>query len=186
MLFAATGVAFAHCDTLDGPVVVDAKVALKKGEPTVVLKWVKKEHENEIKEAFTRTLVVRTKGEAAKKMADMYFFEILVRIHREGEGAPYTGVKPAGSITHPAVIAADKAIEMGSVENLARKISGKVAEGIQEQFNNLAEKKKYMNDSVEAGREYVEAYVNYVHYVEGIHDALGRKHHHAKEEQHEQ
>jgi hypothetical protein len=37
------------------------------------------------------------------------------------------------------------------------------------------------DESVEAGREYVEAHVIYMHYVEGIHDAIlsAGGHHHA-------
>jgi hypothetical protein len=32
-------IAGAHCDTLDGPVVMTAKAALEKGDVTPVLKW---------------------------------------------------------------------------------------------------------------------------------------------------
>jgi hypothetical protein len=84
----------AHCDTLDGPVVQTARTALEKGDITPLLKWVRVEDEKEIKDAFEKTLAVRRKGAEAKELADMYFFETLVRIHRAGEGAPYTGLKP--------------------------------------------------------------------------------------------
>jgi len=80
----------AHCDILAGPVVMDAKKALEKSDVTPVLKWVKKEHEGEIKVAFKKTLKVRKQSKEAKELADMYFFETLVRLHRAGEGAPYT------------------------------------------------------------------------------------------------
>jgi hypothetical protein len=43
---------------------------------------------------FTKTLAVRKQSKEAKELADMYFFETLVRIHCAGEGAPYTGLKP--------------------------------------------------------------------------------------------
>jgi hypothetical protein len=85
----------AHCDTLSGPVVLTAKAALEKGDVTPVLKWVKKEDEKEIREAFARTLAVRKQSTDARELADTYFFETLVRIHRAGEGAPYTGLKAA-------------------------------------------------------------------------------------------
>src|SRR4030065_373974 len=81
-------IAGAHCDTLAGPVVVTAKAALEKGDVTPILKWVKKGNEGEIKEAFKKTLAVRKQGKEAQELADMYFFETLVRIHRAGEGAP--------------------------------------------------------------------------------------------------
>jgi hypothetical protein len=86
-------IAGSHCDTLEGPVVMTAKAALDKGDVTPVLKWVKKEHEGEIREAFKNTLAVRKMSPEARKLADKYFFETLVRIHRAGEGAPYTGLQ---------------------------------------------------------------------------------------------
>jgi hypothetical protein len=85
--------ALGHCDTLDGPVIKDAKKALKTGDVAPVLKWVKKEHETQIRDQFKKTMTVRAKGTEAREIADMYFFETLVRLHRAGEGAPYTGLK---------------------------------------------------------------------------------------------
>ncbi len=166
MLFVVTGIAFAHCDTLDGPVIQDAQIALEKSDVTPVLKWVKQENEDEIQVAFDNALVERKKN---KESADMKFFEILVRIHRVGEGADFTGLKPAGAI-EPAVAKADNAIEEGSVDGLARKIGNVVENGIKGRFSEVMEAKKHMNESVEAGRKYVAAYVEYVHYVEGIHN----------------
>ena len=163
----------AHCDTLDGPVVKAAKIALEKADVTPVLKWVKKEQEKEIQEAFKKTLSVRTKGPDAKELADMYFFETLVRLHRAGEGAPYTGLKPAGSVD-PVVAAADKALEGGSVDDLKKMVTNEASSGISKHFTHAFEKKKHADESVEAGREFVEAYVMFVHYVERLNkDAQG-------------
>ena len=157
---------FAHCDTLDGPVIQDARIALEKGDVTPVLKWVKKGVEPEIRAEFDKALLERKTNE---ETADMKFFETLVRIHRAGEGAPYTGVKPAGAV-EPAVAKADKAMEEGSIDKLAEKIGNVVTGGIKKRFAEMMEAKKHMNESVEAGRKYVAAYVEYVHYVEGIHN----------------
>ena len=171
-------IAGAHCDTLDGPVVGTARVALEKGDVTPVLKWVKPEHESEIRAAFARTLAVRSNGPEARGLADTYFYETLVRLHRAGEGAPYTGLKPAGTDLDPAVAGADKALEGGSVEGLVKLVTSGVAAGIRERFARAATARKHADKSVEAGREYVEAYVEYVHYVERIHsDAAGGAHH---------
>jgi hypothetical protein len=171
---------FAHCDTLDGPVIETARLALEKGDVTPVLKWVPKEHEQEIRETFSQTLLVRGKGQAARELADRFFFETLVRVHRAGEGAPYTGLKSAGTV-EPAIAAADKALQTGSVDNLADKISNAVSEGIKKRFNETLEKKKHEDDSVEAGRDFVDAYVQYVHFVESIHNLVtkGAEHHHS-------
>lgn len=171
------GTAGAHCDTLAGPVVTDAKKALEKGDVTPVLKWVKKEHEGEIKEAFKKTLAVRNQGKEAKELADMYFFETLVRIHRAGEGAPYTGLKPAEEI-EPIIVETDKALESGSVDNLTKKVSDSVSTGIRKRFAHARETKKHSDESIEAGREFVEAYVEFTHYVERLYlDAEGHSAH---------
>lgn len=102
---------FAHCDGLDGPVVKAAQKALDSGNLNPVLIWVKKTDEAEIKNVFQKTLAVRKLNPQAKELADTYFFEMLVRIHRAGEGASYTRLKPAGRDLGPAIPAADKAIE---------------------------------------------------------------------------
>ena len=163
--------AFAHCDTLDGPVVIEAAAALNKGDVTPVLKWVKKEDEDEIKAVFKKALAVRSKGPEAQEIADRYFLETLIRLHRAGEGAPFTGLKPAGTI-EPSVAAADEAIEVGSVDALTKKIGRAAEEAIRERFERVMEAKTHKDESVVAGREYVEAYVVYVHFVEGLHNTI--------------
>ncbi len=176
---ALSSLVYAHCDTLDGPVIQDARIALEKSDITPVLKWVHQEKENEVQAVFDNTLIGRKEN---KESADMKFFESLVRIHREGEGADYTGVKPAGTV-EPAVAKADKAMEEGSVDNLAEKIGSVVASGIKKRFTEVMEAKKHMNDSVDEGRKYVAAYVEYVHYVEAVHNLATSEavHEHEKE-----
>jgi hypothetical protein len=170
----------AHCDTADGPVVAAAKVALAKGDVTPVLKWVKPEAESEIRAAFSRALAVRGKGPEAQALADQYFFENLVRIHRAGEGAPYTGVLPAGTPIEPAIALADQALGSGNVDKLVKGITHHVEEGIRERFTRAAAAKKQADASVAAGREFVEAYVEFTHYVERLHlDATTSASHHA-------
>jgi hypothetical protein len=161
--------ALAHCDTADGPVVAAAKVALAKGDVTPVLKWVKPEAESEIKAVFARALAVRGKGPEAQALADQYFFENLVRIHRAGEGAPYTGILPAGTPIEPAIALADQALESGNADKLVKAITHHVEEGIRERFARAAAAKKHADVSVAAGREFVEAYVEFMHYVERLH-----------------
>ena len=172
------GNASAHCDTVDGPVVATARTALDKGDVTPLLKWVRPEEENEIRAAFQKTLAMRAKGSEAKEFADMYFFETLVRIHRTGEGAPYTGLKP-GEAIDPAVALADKALENGKVDKLVNVLTNAMANGIRERFQHARETQKHADDSVAAGREFVESYVVFTHYVEGLHGLIkaGAAHH---------
>ena len=165
--------AFAHCDTLDGPVVMAAKKALEKGDVTPVLMWVKKENEEDIRATFKKSLAVRSKGPEARELADKYFFETLVRLHRAGEGAPYTGLQAGPA--EPIIAAADQALDKGSVDHLVKHVGDAVAKGIRQRFHNTLERKKHAEDSVAAGREFVEFYVEFTHYVERLHlDAVGK------------
>ena len=165
------GTVFAHCDGLDGPVVKTAREALETGNVNLVLIWVKKDDEAAIGKAFSQALAVRTLSAEAKDMADMYFFETLVRMHRAGEGAPYTGLKPAGRDLGPAIPAADKALEDGSIEPVVKLLTGLVQDGVRERFQRAMDQKDFNKDKVETGREYVETYVTFIHYVEGIYQA---------------
>jgi hypothetical protein len=160
----------AHCDTLDGPVVSAARKALDSGNANLVLVWVQKKDEAEIRNAFQKARSVRKAGGESKELADMYFFETLVRIHRAGEGAGYTGLKPAG-LTEPPVAAADKAIESGKLVGLGKVISERTEKGLHSHFEQVMAKKNYKPNDVEAGRAYSSAYVEFVHYAERLYDA---------------
>lgn len=178
ILFLYSVNAKAHCDTLDGPVVETARQALASNDVTPLLKWVSIKDEPLIRTAFQNTMEVRKLGGKAQELADMYFFETLVRIHREGEGASYMGLK-AGSEIDPAVALADKALENGSVDKLTSVLTDAAAKGIRDRFNRALETKKHADESVSAGREFVEAYVAFTHYVENLHDSVkgGTEHH---------
>lgn len=164
----------AHCDGMDGPVVKAAQRALEAGNVNLVLIWVQKKGEAKIKETFQKTLSVRKLNPEAKELADRYFFETLVRVHRAGEGAPYTGLKPAGRDLGPAIPAADKALAEGKAEPLVKLIVDAAKDSIQERFKEVMAKKEFHIGDVDAGREYVEAYVPYVHYVERLYEAASR------------
>ncbi|PKN66098.1 MAG: hypothetical protein CVU57_07945 [Deltaproteobacteria bacterium HGW-Deltaproteobacteria-15] len=158
----------AHCDTMDGPVVSAARVAIEKSDLTPVLMWVREPHEKEIRAAFERTLAVRASGKEVREFADQYFFETLVRLHRQGEGEPYTGLKPAGSEIHPLIKAADKAIESGSVEKVVQHITSQISDSIRMLYSDALQKNHHAKESVQQGREYVESYVGFIHYVEKL------------------
>lgn len=158
----------AHCDTLDGPVVADARKALDTRDVSPALKWVRPEDEAAIREVFRSTLTVREQGGEARELADRFFFETLVRIHRAGEGAPYTGLKPAGTPVEPAIREADEALASGSDKALIEHLTRRLAEGVHERFERAMAASKQSDASVEAGRAYVESYVEFVHYVEAL------------------
>lgn len=164
-------VAFAHCDGLDGPVVKAAKNALQAGNVNLVLIWVQQKDEPEIRAAFQQTLQVRKQSPEAQALADRSFFETLVRIHRAGEGASYTGLKSAGRDLGPAIPAADRALEAGTVGPLQDLLVDAIRRGLEEHVETLTALKGYDPNDVAAGRRYVQAYVEYIHYVERVHEA---------------
>ena len=165
----ASGAVAAHCDTLDGPVVLAARKALDSGDVNLVLVWVQKNDEAAIRQAFQKTRAVRKLSGEAKDLADLYFFETLVRVHRASEGAPYTGLK-AGA-PEPPVAAADKAIATGKLEGLGKLVSERMERGLHARFEEVMAKKAYSPADVERGRAFSHAYVEFVHYAERLYEA---------------
>ena len=164
----------AHCDGRDGPVVAAAQKALQTGNVNLVLVWVRPADEPEIRAAFSHTLAVRKINAQARALADDFFFETLVRVHRAGEGAPFTGLKPAGRDLGPAIPAADDALRTGKPDALLALIAGETRDGLEKRFQEALAAKSYDPDDVAAGRRYVEAYVTFVHYVERLHEDATR------------
>ena len=163
----------AHCDTLEGPVARDARAALEARDVALVLKWVRAVDEEEVRGVFAQTLAARGGGEAARAVADRLFLETVVRLHRAGEGAPFEGLRPAGAVD-PAAREADEALEGASVDALARRITDAVERAIRERFARVRDTREHAGESVEKGRAFVAAYVDYVHHVERLwHDAAG-------------
>jgi hypothetical protein len=170
--------ASAHCDALDGPVVGDARLALERKSSDPVLKWVRAEDEGEVREAFRRAQAVRARGREARDLAERWFFETVVRLHRAGEGEPFTGLKPAGQID-PGLAAADAALASGDVAPFAADLAADVAEGIARRHALVLERRAHVDDTLAAGRAYVEAYVDYAHFVEAAHALRSADPHHA-------
>lgn len=164
--------AYAHCDTLSGPVVTDAQTAIKTKDVTPVLKWVRPEDEREIKALFEQTLAARQQSAGVQELVDLHFFETLVRVHRAGEGAPYTGLKPADTPLEPGIEVAETALASESDGALVHALQKELESSVHARFERVAETKKHKDDSVEAGRAYVAAYVDYIHYVEALHAIL--------------
>ena len=176
-VFFISGQAFAHCDGMDGPVVMAARQALETGDVNPVLIWVQKKDEAEIRSVFRKTLAVRKLSPEAKDLADRSFFETLVRVHRAGEGEPYTGLKPAGRDLGPAIPAADRAVADGKLEPLFKLLTNKIHDGLHERFKEAMEKKNFKKDDLDGGRKYVEAYVIFLHYIEALYEAAGKAGH---------
>jgi phosphotransacetylase len=159
---------FAHCDSVEGPVVKAAQKTLETGNINYVLVWVRAEDEQEIKAMFDSVNKVRALSPEAKELADMYFFETVVRVHRMGEGVGYTGLKPVGYQPEEGIEAADIAIAENSLEPIYAHLDEEQNPKVKEYFAELQSKKDYDVNDLKAGREYVEAYVHFIHYVESL------------------
>ena len=148
-----------HCDSMDGPVVKAAMAALKAGDVDLVLPFVPKMGEAEVIRAFQQVLPLHRQSDSAQEIADLHFFETVVRIHRAGEGAPYTGLKPAGLNVGPVIPVAERAIESGSPDELVRLLTETVRAEVTRRLAHAMELKRHAADerNVEAEREYVEA-----------------------------
>jgi hypothetical protein len=163
--------ALAHCDAMDGPVITEAQLALDSGDITPLLKWVPAEDEAALMSAFDKTLEVRALGDNAQELADQQFFAKLVETHRAYEGAPFTGIKPAGEID-PAVQLADRALVEGEIDAFLARIVEKFEQEARSAFETTLAAKQRAGDNPELGREFVDHYVHYVHYMEDVHNVI--------------
>jgi hypothetical protein len=151
-----------HCDTLDGPVVSACKKALETGNIYYVLPFVPEKAEEELINAFKKTIKVRKLGQDAADVADMWFFETAVRLHREGEGASYMGLKPAGLDWGPVVPRAEKDIEKGDPTETIEFLKRIVEEEVRKKFDKAMSTKNYDLNDTHAAREYTEAMLHFV------------------------
>jgi hypothetical protein len=170
---------FAHCDTENGPVIIAAKKALKTNNVNLVLIWVQEKDEGIIREAFQKTVDLRKISPAVQQTLDKYFFETLVRIHRAGEGAPYTGLKDSAAVEVP-IAAADKGLQNNTDDGVIKLLEAVITKGVNDRFKDAISRKNYAVNDIEDGRQYVAAYVTFMHYVEAIYNAAeqsGSGHH---------
>ncbi len=153
-----------HCDTLDGPIVTAAKRALEKHNVNLILPYAPAEAESELLKAFEKTLHVRALGGEAAALADYWFFETAVRLHRAGEGAPYMGLKPAGLDWGPVVPRAERAIDDGNPTDVIGFLTNALDMKLRALFEQARSHKDYEVNDVEAARAYVSAALRFVLY----------------------
>jgi hypothetical protein len=156
---------------LDGPVVKAAMRALEAEDVDLVLPYVQADGEEEIRAAFDRTRKARESPDA-REVADLYFFETVVRVHRRGEGAPFTGLKPAGLDVGPVIPVAEGAIESGSADQLTALLTDVLQHQIKERFDHVMATQAHATESVAQGREYVQAMLGIQVWSHGLHGAM--------------
>jgi hypothetical protein len=158
-----------HCDSLDGPVVTAARKALDAGDVDLILPYVHADGAAEIRDAFDRTVKARVLGPEAEDVADRWFFETAVRVHRAGEGAPFTGLKPAGLDVGPVIPAAERALDGGSPDELVDVLCATVRAQVAQRLDRAVALKTHAGDSVEDAREYVEAMLGLQVWAHAVH-----------------
>ena len=159
------------CKYVDGPAIEDGKAALETGDVTPALKWVSKSDECVITSLFAKVVVLRGKGPEAKELADQYFIDTLVRLHRVVvRDAPYYGIGDPS--VDPVLALVDKAMADKSADEMTKKVNELVAVSICQKFTALLELKRNKDKSIESGRKYAEAHGNFINYLRGVHDAV--------------
>lgn len=168
--------ASAHCDSFDGPALIDAAKALETNNVELIKKWILAEDEAVVVPLFHKTYSLKDGDAEVYEIVKTHFYETFVRLHREMEGATFTGLKPAGTTAHITVMS-DKALENGNFEGLLAALNKHVNGQLTEKYEKTAALYRVKDRSVEDGRAYVAAYVDYTHAVEAVHDILDGGHH---------
>jgi hypothetical protein len=174
-----------HCDALDGPVAKAVQKALETGNVNPVLAYAPATAETEIRAAFEISKKVRGLSPDAKALADHSFMETVIRLHRAGEGAAYTGVKPAGADYGPVIPAAELAVESGDMSKLKAVLTEEIEHALHER---LANARKFQSVSLEPAtaaevphaRERVSAELGFITFAETLRQAAkgkGSEHH---------
>lgn len=171
LLMLITSPSYAHCDSYDGPVIKDALKALDKNNVELVLKWIEQKQEKEVISLFNTTYRLKKENSEVYTIVEKHFLETLVRLHRETEGAPFTGLKPKGSMT-PLVEMADRSIEENTIKEVTQTVTEHLAHVLKERYAEVMRLHKTKDNSVAEGRAYVHAYVEYTHTLEALEHVL--------------
>lgn len=170
----------AHCDSLDGPVAKAVQKALDNGNLNPVLAYAPAAAAAEIRAAFEKSRKVRALGAEAQALADQAFMETVIRLHRAGEGAAYTGLKPAGIDYGPVIPAAEHAVETGDLAKLKAALLEKIEHALDERLAHVRELQKAPLEPKTAGevphsRERITAELGFITFAENLHQAaLGK------------
>lgn len=176
-----------HCDAMDGPVVKGAREALDREDVNLALRFVPSWGEGEVAAAFEKALSARALGPEAMEVADLWFFETVVRLHRAGEGAPYAGLKPAGLDHGPVIPVAERAIEAGSADELIALLDDAVHDQVKRRFDHVMHLRAHADEGLAELREYTSAMLGIQVYANALYaKALSDPHErHGAYERHE-
>ncbi len=153
-----------HCDTMDGPVVTAAELALEMENINYLLPYVRKDQEGELKDAFDKIVVVRELSGEAAEVADYWFFETAVRLHVIGRGKSYTGIKRSGLNRRSVINKAEESIETGDKSELEEFLMDFIGEAFESRFENVMSNNDYDINDVEAARDYVNSVLEFLNF----------------------
>ena len=165
--------AWAHCDSVDGPVAKAVQNALETGNLNLVLPFSPPSAETELKATFAEARKVRQLDPDARKLADRLFLETAIRLHRAGEGAAFTGVKPAGIDYGPMIPAAERALETGDLQSIKTVLLKNIDHVLGERLGHVRELRKVSAepanyDQVAAARARISAELGFITFAEGL------------------
>lgn len=174
-----------HCDSVDGPVAKAIQKALETGNVYPVLAYAPASAEPEILAAFQESRKVRGLGPDARALADRAFMETVIRLHRAGEGAAYTGLKSAGIDYGPAIPAAEHAVATGDLAKLKTVLVEEIEHALRERLAHLSQLREVPLEPKSAAevphaRERVTAELGFVTFAETLRQAAlgkGAEHH---------
>jgi Family of unknown function (DUF6448) len=156
------------CDNMDGPVVKAAEVALEMENVNYVLPYILEKYEDELKDAFERTIHVRELSGDAAELADYWFFETTVRLHLKGRNRPYTGLKSSEIKGDPVLSMAKQAINNENLNNLMNFLLNSIKEDVDVRFDDVISKKDYDVNDVDDARDYVDSMLNFYFYLQQL------------------
>lgn len=151
-----------HCDTLDGPVVTAAREAVNADDVDLALPFVPADGEQEVIAAFELVRKARVHGPEAREVADLYFFDTVVRVHRRGEGAPHTGLKPAGLDTGPVIPMAEHAVDTGDPAELVAFLQTAVRHEAEQRLDHIRDLRLQASTGIPAARAYTSAMLGFL------------------------
>jgi len=157
-----------YCDSMDGPVVKAAEMALEMENINYALPYILKKYEDELKDAFERTIQVRELSGDAAELADYWFFETTVRLHLKGRKRPYTGLKASGLNEDHVLSMADKAINNENLNDLNKFLLNSIKEDVEVRFDDVISKKDYDLNDIEDARDFVDSTLNFYFYLQKL------------------
>lgn len=169
--------ASAHCDSVDGPVAQAVAKALDNGNVYLVLPYAPASAEAELRDSFAQARTVRALGGEARTLADRSFLETAIRLHRAGEGAEYTGVKPAGIDYGPMIPAAERSVESGDLQSVRAVLMEEIEHALGERLAHVRELQKASKEpksaaDVAAARERISAELEFITFAESVRQAV--------------